>query len=102
MKCIFKYTLRSSGRLDFAKYGCTTWRVDFKSNKLLQFLMRGENQSTQGKTSHSTEENQQALLTSCAESEIKPRPHRWKANKAINILTNQLAAFLYAVTWGYL
>jgi len=43
VKCIFKYTLRSFGRLDFAKYGCSTWRVDYKSNKLFPFFdERGE------------------------------------------------------------
>ena len=50
------------------------------------FLMRGENCSNQIKTSQSIEEYQQALLTSCAESEIKTRPHSWKAKKAINFL----------------
>ena len=48
------------------------------------FFMRVENCSNQIKTSQSIEEYQQALLTSCAEFEIKTRPYRWKAKKAIN------------------
>ena len=45
--------LKSLLKVTFYKY------YIHKSNQMLVFLMRGENQSTRGKTSHGREENQQ-------------------------------------------